>query len=429
MNAFVDEIKAKKVLVFGLGRQGGGTGDALWLEKHGAIVRLSDKDTTLVSDGQTQEQIDWAQIIIKNPGVPDDHDLIKYAKSLGKPIYTSIALFVKHCGLKTIGVTGTRGKSTTVALITSLLEAAYPNKVISGGNIAGTSCLALFNQLDDKQYAVLELSSFQLHNFHDLKVSPSIAILTNLYPDHLNRYRDMSAYQHDKEAICAYQQKADVTLFNRDNPGALAIASAATGQKIPYSAADIASMTTQLPGLHNQENIAAAVALAQVLQLDPALTKRIIADFKGIPSRQEVRAVIGGVAYINDTTSTTPVAAIKALQAAVGPTIWITGGDTKNLPYAELIEEIKHNSWLKNIVILGSQNIPDYVAALKQVAGNKILGTTTNMVEAVDLARSAAISGDTVLLSPGFASFDLFKNEFDRGSQFNTVVKNLASRI
>lgn len=425
MNAFVDEIKAKKVLVFGLGRQGGGTGDALWLEKHGAIVRLSDKDTSLVTEGQTQEQINWAQIIIKNPGVPDDHDLIKYARSLGKPIYTSIALFVKHCGLKTIGVTGTRGKSTTVALITSLLEAAYPNKVISGGNIAGTSCLALFDQLDGKHYAVLELSSFQLHNFHDLKVSPSIAVLTNLYPDHLNRYRDMSAYQHDKEAICAYQQKADVTLYNRDNPGAFAISKSSTGQPCWYSSEFVANWETSLPGQHNRENLAAMLGVAQILGIPEDLCKRVAKDFKGIPSRQEVRAVIGGVTYINDTTSTTPVAAIKALQAAVSPTIWITGGDTKNLPHTELIEEIKQNSRLKNIVILGSQNIPDYVAALKQVAGNKILGTATSMMEAVDLARSAAVSSDTILLSPGFASFDLFKNEFDRGDQFNDYVNSL----
>lgn len=425
MNAFVEEIKGKKVLVFGLGRQGGGAGDALWLEKHGAIVRLSDKDTTLVSEGQTKEQIDWADLIIKNPGVPDDHELILYAQSLGKPVYTSIALFVKYCGIKTIGVTGTRGKSTTVALITTLLEAAYPGAVISGGNIAGTSCLSLFDQLGGKQYAVLELSSFQLHNFHDLKVSPSIAILTNLYPDHLNRYRDMLAYQHDKEAICAYQQPTDMTLYNRDNPGALAISSAATGQKIAYSAADAAGFTTQLPGLHNRENIAAAVALANALQLDMTMVKQVVADFTGVPSRQEVRAVKGGVTYINDTTATTPVAAIKALQAATGPTIWITGGDTKNLPFTELIDEVKNNVQLKQIVILGSQHIPGYVAALKQVAGDKILGTATSMQAAVDLARSAAISGDTVLLSPGFASFDLFKNEFDRGDQFNELVRKI----
>jgi UDP-N-acetylmuramoylalanine--D-glutamate ligase len=154
--------------------------------------------------------------------------------------------------------------------------------------------------------------------------------------------------------------------------------------------------TTPLPGLHNRENIAAAAALAQVLQLDSTLVKQVIADFKGVPSRQETIAVVGGVTYINDTTSTTPVAAIRALQAAAAPTIWITGGDTKNLPYEELVGEVKNNPKLKKIVILGSQNIPDYIAKLQEVVGDKIVGTATGMQEAVKLASSSSIPGDSV---------------------------------
>jgi UDP-N-acetylmuramoylalanine--D-glutamate ligase len=172
MNEFVRDIQGKKVLVFGLGRQGGGTGDADWLTRNGAIVRLSDKDLTLVPEGQTKEQIDWAEIILKNPGVPDEHELLLYAKSQNKPVLTSAAIFVKYTGVKTIGVTGTRGKSTTVGLITAMLEAAFPGQVMSGGNIAGTSCLTLFDQAENKKYVVLELSSFQLHAFHDMRVSP-----------------------------------------------------------------------------------------------------------------------------------------------------------------------------------------------------------------------------------------------------------------
>lgn len=425
MNPFDQEIVGKKVLVFGLGRQGGGAGDAAWLEKHGAIVRLSDRDTTLVSEGQNQEQIDWAEIVIKNPGVSDDHDLIVYAKSQNKPVYTSVALFVKYSPIKTIGVTGTRGKSTTVALIEAMLASQFPGKVISGGNIAGTSCLSIFDQVEGKDYAVLELSSFQLHNFHELKVSPNIAIITNLYPDHLNRYPSMREYQSDKEAIVAYQHSSDITLFNLDNPGSVAIANRSPGQKIGYSASEVGDYKTKLPGTHNQENIAAAVALSHVLNLDSSLIKQCIANFAGVPSRQEVVTQEGGISYINDTTSTTPTAAIKALQAATSPTIWITGGDTKNLPFVELISEVENNTKLKKIVVLGSKNIPDYIAALKSVALDKIVGSAMSMEEAVTLARSVAASGDAILLSPGFASFDLFKNEFDRGDQFNAIVRRL----
>lgn len=412
MNNFISEIQNKKVLVFGVGRQGGGTGDVAWLQAHGAIVRLSDRDLSIVPEGQTKEQIDWADIIIKNPGVPDENELITYAKSSNKPVLTSIAVFVKYAGVTTIGVTGTRGKSTTVALITSLLEKAFPGQVITGGNIPGTSGLDLFDQIEglsrqkaDKKYAVLELSSFQLHNFHDLKVSPNYALLTNIYPDHLNRYKDMDSYKWDKEAIHLYQKSGD---FYTNHP----------------SSELVIDWETPLPGLHNRENIAGAWAVVKTLGVSESMAREVVKNFTGIPFRQEKIAEIDGVTYINDTTASTPTAAIKALQGATSPTIWITGGDDKKLPFDELLTEIKNNQKLKKIVILGSKNIPDYISQLKSIAGNKIIGTAKSMQEAVGLAQSVAESGDAILLSPAFASFDLFQNEFERGRQFNEVVKN-----
>jgi UDP-N-acetylmuramoylalanine--D-glutamate ligase len=425
MSNFASEVEGKKVLIFGLGRQGGGTGDAQWLKQHGAIVRISDKDPSLSPEGQTKEHIDWAEIIIKNPAVPDDHELILYAKSLHKPVYTSIALFVKYANLPIIGVTGTRGKSTTVALITAVLNAYYPGQVISGGNIAGTSGLALFDQLEGKRYAVLELSSFQLHNFHDLQVSPPIAVVTNLYPDHLNRYPTMIEYQADKESICRYQSKDDLCIFNQDNAGAVAIASVSPARLVPFSSRDASGWSTKLPGQHNRENIGAVAVLVKTLNLDESIAKDVVAGFAGLTSRQETVAVKEGIAYVNDTTATTPTAAIKALEAATTPLVWITGGDTKKLPYEDLITAVKTNPYLKKIVILGSKNIPDYISDLHNAASDKIVGTATSMLEAVQLAKSVASPGDTVLLSPGFTSFDLFKNEFDRGNQFNDIVKKL----
>jgi UDP-N-acetylmuramoylalanine--D-glutamate ligase len=309
MDKLEDLVRGKKVLVFGLGRQGGGTGDLDWLQKHGATVHASDKDTTLVPEGQTKEQIDWADLIIKNPGVPDDNELIIYAKSLHKPVLTSIALFVKYSSLQIIGVTGTRGKSTTVALISAMLEKVYPGQVLSGGNIAGTSCLALFDQAIGKSYGVLELSSFQLHNFHELKVSPNYALLTNIYPDHLNRYRDMKSYSWDKQAIHLYQKPGDYYL------------------KFP-SAESVMAWETLLPGLHNKENIAGAWGIVSHLGISESIARSVAKEFKGVPFRQEKIATVDGVTYINDTTATTPTAAIKALQAAASPSIWITGGDT-----------------------------------------------------------------------------------------------------
>lgn len=406
MNAFESEIKGKKVLVFGLGKQGGGSGDAAWLTKHGATVRISDTDLTLASEGQTKEQVEWADIIIKNPGVRDDNELIHYAKSLGKSVLTSIAIFVKYAGIKTIAVTGTRGKSTTVALIAKILEKTYPGQIISGGNIPGTSGLSLFDQIVGKKYAVLELSSFQLHNFHDLSVSPNYALLTNIYPDHLNRYSDMASYLRDKQAIYLYQKPGD---YYVEYPSAEAVS----------------DWETPLPGIHNRQNIAGAWSLLSHLGISEITARSVVAQFKGLPFRQEIITTKGNVFYINDTTATSPTATIFALQAATSPTIWITGGDTKNLPFDKLLTEVKTNSHLKKIVILGSKNIPDYTSALAKIASDKILGTTTSMDEAVNLARQSAVPGDTILLSPGFASFDLFQNEFDRGRQFNTIVHSL----
>ena len=399
--------KDKKVLVFGLGRQGGGSGDAKWLKQHGAIVKISDKDLSLCPEGQTKEQIDWAEIIIKNPGVSDDHELIIYAKSKGIPVFTSIALFVKNSPIKTIGVTGTRGKSTTVALITAILEKAYPGQILSGGNIPGTSCLSLFDQVDGKKYAVLELSSFQLHNFHDLQISPNYALLTNIYPDHLNRYPDMASYIKDKQAIYLYQKPGD---YYFEYPKAQAVS----------------DWETSLPGIHNRQNIAGAWNLLSHLGISESTARQVVAEFSGLPFRLETIATIAGVTYINDTTATTPTAAAKALEAASAPTIWITGGDTKRLPFDQLLAEVEHNPHLKKIVILGSKNIPDYTKALAQLAGDKILGTVPAMSDAVKLARDSAEPGDVILLSPGFASFDLFQNEFDRGRQFNQVVQSYA---
>lgn len=425
MSNFESEIFKKNVLIFGLGRQGGGSGDKEWLQRHGAVVRVSDQDTTLVKEGQTKEQIDWADIIIKNPGVSDQNELILYAKKLNKSVYTSIALFVKYANIKTIGVTGTRGKSTTVALIKAVLESAYPGQVIAGGNIAGTSGLELFDQLANKKYAVLELSSFQLHNFHELAVSPDIAVVTNLYPDHLNRYSSIKEYLKDKQAICQYQDVGDYCLYNVDNAGALQISSVTLATKIPYSAKSSQDFVTKLRGNHNKENIAACQSVAKLLGVNEKIVKESVSNFPGLASRLETIRINNSVSYINDTTSTTPVAAIKALQSMTSPTIWITGGDTKNLPFKELVKEVSQNSYLKNIVVLGSKNIPDYLKELSEVAKNKILGQVFTMSEAVELATKNATAGDNVLLSPGFASFDLFKNEFDRGRQFNDLVSAL----
>lgn len=445
--SFRQIVKDKRVLVFGLGLQGGGVGDALWLYENSAQVRVTDLKSqsqlerslaSLPSEisrtlGQhLDDDITWADIIIKNPGVPDSQPQLALARQLGKPIYTSIALVCKEAADKTIGVTGTRGKTTTTELVYSLLSQQFPGKVVKGGNLAGTSALTLMDSLDTAKYLVLELSSFQLAGFHELKVSPRYAILTNIYPDHLNRYPDMASYTHDKTAVFSYQNPNSFVLVNRDNQAVTNLVGTPQGKLIYYSAADLPAQAglpqdwqLKLEGQHNRENAAAAKALADLLKIPPAVTRSVVTNFEPIPYRLQLIRELGGVKYYNDTTSTTPTATLVAIQTMQAPTILIVGGDDKKLPHGELVSEIAGNPRIESVILLGSKNIPAFVKELKAACPHKIQSQVFSMSEAVAAAAQLAKPNQNVLLSPGFFSFDLFENEFDRGRQFNAAVKSL----
>ena len=439
--SFREEVKGKQVLVFGLGLQGGGLGDAKWLQANGAKVRVTDRKTKaelaealrdLPAEIETtlgqhsKADLDWADLIIKNPGVPDSQELILYAKGKGIPVLTSIAVFVRESREKVIGVTGTRGKSTTTELIYQVLNTAYPKQVIRGGNIPGTSGLSLLDSLDSAKYAVLELSSFQLHNFHSLKVSPHLAVITNLYPDHLNRYPSLAEYADDKRAIAAYQYPSDFIIVNQENQGALEIASSSPASHLEYKTSDVpADWSILIPGEHNRSNIAAVLAVAKTLKIDLELVKKVVESFHGLPFRLENRGTKNGITYLNDTTASTPTAASIAIQAMSGPTCIIVGGQSKNLPLDSFINALVTSSQIKKIVIFGAKGLPEFTAQLKASCPEKIVGQVDSMLEAVTLASRSLQKGGTVLLSPGFTSFDLFNNEFERGRQFNQVVENL----
>lgn len=435
---FRETVKGKKVLVFGLGLQGGGLGDAVWLAKHGAEVRVTDQKPPeelqsslahlpetvgIYVGGHREEDVDWAEIIIKNPGVPDTHPLLIRAAGQGKPVLTSIAVCVQEMREKVVGITGTRGKSTTTELTYRVLERAFPGRAVKGGNIPGTSGLGLIDLMEAKEYAVLELSSFQLHNFHSLKISPRIAIITNIYPDHLNRYGTMDEYQEDKRAIAAYQQKSDTVIANRENEGALSLARSSSGRLVMFSSIDVpADWNLKIPGKHNRENIAAVLAVAEALGIKKELVKNVVEDFHGLAFRLENRGEKNGIRYINDTTSTTPTAAIHAIRAMDTPTVIIMGGETKNLPIDEMIQEVAATEKIEKVVILGSIRNTEFTAALERTASEKIAGSAQSMDEAVRIAEAVSSPGWTILLSPGFASFDLFANEFDRGRAFNDAI-------
>lgn len=433
-------VSGKNVLIFGLGLQGGGVGDANFLKDLGANVRVSDLkseadlsealsqlkgDIEVAVGGHNPEDVEWADIIVRNPGVPWEHSHIQAAISSGKTVWVSAAVFVEYSPIPVIGITGTRGKSTTTNLVYEILDAAYPGQILLGGNVPGISTMSLLAHTEGKKFVVLELSSWQLQGFAHQSISPGISLITNLFEDHLNRYPDMPTYVNDKLQITAFQRETDVLFLNRDNPTLSKQDINTAAKTIWFSASELPSdLSTPLLGQHNLENIAAAFALCRHLGISSEIILDEISKFKGLPFRLEVVGKAKARTFINDTTSTTPTSTLKAIHSISGPLVLILGGASKNLDISDLIDDLCTNSKVKKIVVLGSSKLPELLSELMRCR-EKIVNQVFSMKEAVQSAYSASSEGDTIVLSPGFASFDLFKNEFDRGRQFNAAVKEI----
>lgn len=441
MSSLKDHLVNKKILILGLGLQGGGAGDAKYLHDLGLDVRITDlksakelskslkdlRDIPHTLGEHKKEDIDWADIILKNPAIPDGNQFLQHAISSGKEILMSAALLTKYSKTPIIGITGTRGKSTTTQLVYEILNAHSPGDIAIGGNLPGHSSLQLLGSSANMQFLVLELSSFQLHGFHDLTISPQYSILTNIYPDHLNRYQSMEDYMHDKQAIFQYQSPQDHLLYNSDNPLACEMIKQAPGNTHAFKDSDLpTNLSTSLPGLHNRQNIAAAYSLSLLLQIPAKTFTKVVTSFTGLPYRMQTVAVKNDITFINDTTSTTPTSTIKAVSSMNSPTILILGGESKNLPIDKMISVLSNSPHITGIVILGSKNnhkLNEKLDLLK----DKTLGKVESMRDAFKLAVHNSGAGHSILLSPGYASFDLFDNEFDRGDQFNQEVNNLTS--
>jgi UDP-N-acetylmuramoylalanine--D-glutamate ligase len=416
-------FKDKTVYIMGLGLQGGGLGVAKFLAPLVKKLIISDlkkitpplKNKNIIYDfGQHSHNfIKQADLVIPNPAVSfDSPDLLFAQKFLlankegCSQVIGESALFAQFCSVPIIGITGTRGKTTTTTLIYEILNQAFPDQIILAGNVPQKPCLPLLDQITSQtKFIVLELSSFQLHYWHQIKKSPHISVWTNLYPDHLDRYSSMSAYAADKQAIHQYQAKKDL-LIKDPSP-----------QALPKN------WQLKIPGQHNRANAAAALKVAQALNIPDQLSKKIITNFSGVPYRLQTIAVKNKITYINDTTSTTPTACIKAIQTTSStPTILILGGSDKKLPLKKLITVIKQADHLKKIILLGGNGTDQIKPYLPP---NLITPIFSDFTLALKKASELAQPGDTILLSPGFASFSMFDNEFHRGDLFNQYAQNL----
>ncbi|TMD76585.1 MAG: UDP-N-acetylmuramoyl-L-alanine--D-glutamate ligase, partial [Chloroflexi bacterium] len=355
------DLRGKRVLIMGLGLQGSGMAAARYAAQQGAIVRVTDLKSpeilapsvralsglpiAFVLGEHRNEDFLWAEMVIRNPGISLSNPYVHLAYEHGASIEMEIALFFLACPGRILGVTGTRGKTTTSTLLYKILSESGAPTVL-GGNVAGVETLSLLPQITPETLVVLELSSWQLEGLAPHRISPSLAIMTNVYPDHLNTYSGMEEYAAAKANIFRFQHPSDLALFNYDNPwtrrfGEEALAqtwftSVELGGSFKRGSSTVTPfLLTDIPlvGKHNLENILLATTAARLLGVSDEVIAASVRNFHGVAQRLEEIAVVDGVHFINDSTSTTPVAGKVGVEAFSGrPIVLVAGGNTKQLP-------------------------------------------------------------------------------------------------
>ena len=455
-------LRGRRVLVMGLGLLGGGVAAARYAVEHRAaevmvtdlraedilapsIAKLAGLPIRYVLGRHDPEDFARADVVVRNPGVPRTSPYLQTAREAGVRVEMEIGWFFRACRGKIAGVTGTRGKTTTTSLLHAILTRAGMRPLL-GGNLGGIETLALLPEATRDRWVVLELGNFMLEGLHPIQRSPHLAIFTNLLPDHMNSYASMEEYGEAKSSIFRYQGSGDIALFNEDNDVTRQFAEEApagqvwlysperlaarrrdnAGERRPFRyAADI-----RLRGAHNLGNVQAATLAAELIGVDPETIASAVRGFGGVPHRLEVVRVLDGVTYVNDSASTAPVAGVAALRSfADEPIVLIAGGNSKRLDFSEFAAEIARRA--KRVVLLkgnATEELADAVRAAARAHGrpDPIAGTFDDLARALNEARAAAASGDIVLLSPGFTSFGMFLNEFDRGDQFRHLVEKLS---
>ncbi len=445
--------------------QGSGLAAAVFFAQAGARVLVTDmKPASLFASAiaglkkypnvrfvfgkHREEDFATADLIIKNPDVPKSSPYVQIAHKYGVLVWGDWTVFLAVSNAMIVGVTGSKGKSTTTVLINEMVRQQYRSHLC--GNI-GVSPLAIWKEIQDDDVVVAELSSWGLHGFETARISPHIAVITNLFPEHLNKYKNIGEYYKDKEIIFRYQKTDDWCIANRDNAEtkkrvARAKSTVLWFSKKPFrgngayvqnkniffaqgnkktrvcAVADI-----HIPGAHNLENVLAAVCTAMCMGVSPRIIQKAIKEFQGISGRMELVQTAKGITYYNDTTATMPDAAIAALGVLAGKrVILLAGGTDKNLEYREFARAIKKHA--PKLILFKGTATEKLIRELEHIRHKGAPTVVTSMKDAMACARAEAKKGDVVLLSPGAASFGIFKNEFDRGDQFSALVRKLPSR-
>jgi len=434
-------FNGKRITLMGLGLLGRGVGDARFLAGCGAELIVTDlKTKEQLADSLEQlkefsnityrlgehvlEDFQDRDLVLKAAGVPLNSPYIAEAKKNQIPVRMSADLFVELSGLPTVAITGTRGKSTVTHMISHIVKTAG-KEVLLGGNVRGVSTLSLLPQVTPNSIAVLELDSWQLQGFGDAYIAPHVGVFTTFYPDHMNYYSgSMEQYFVDKANIFLNQTESDTLILGEQV--APFVKEFGYQNKIKahtevVGAKDLPKTTTlKIPGEHNRYNAALAAAAAEALGVDDEIIKTALESFAGVEGRLQFLKEVRGVKIYNDNNATTPDATIAALRAFgdAKNIILITGGSDKGLDMQPLVDEI--HTRCKKVFLLdgaGTQRIKD------QIESDLIYQV---MSEVVAAAFVACAPGDILLFSPAFASFGMFKNEYDRNDQFVAAVAALA---
>jgi len=436
------DVAGKRVTVLGLGRFGGGVGVAKWLCSQGARVTVSDMapaeklaesvaalaglDITLHLGGQRPGDFTTPDLLVVSPAVPPQAEPLKLAAAAGVPRTTEINLFIARCPAAIVGITGSVGKSTTTAMLGAALAANLPAHV--GGNI-GRSLLSELGQIRPDHAVVLELSSFQLDELPEIGISPHVALVTNLLPNHLDRHGTMETYARAKKNIFRFQRPGDVLVLNAaDEPTRGWAREAAPGVRVEYFDPAGEPFDLSAVGEHNQANAQAAWAAARQFGVTREQAAAALKTFGGLEHRLQFVAEIGGVRYFNDSKCTTPEGAIVALGSfPARSAVMIVGGYDKHVSLDALGAALAEKA--KAVVTVGAtagaiaSAVKAAIDAGRGAADRPPVIAAESFEQAMALARQAARPGDAVVLSPACASYDMFDNYERRGLRFVELVK------
>jgi len=450
------DFTGKLVHVIGLGSLGTGRAVARALAVRGARVVVSDSKpaealqaeiealegtgVTILTGEEACRGIEEAELVVPSPGVPLDIPPLLRAREAGAKIVSEIevAYWLAPCPI--IAITGTKGKTTTTALLGEMLrDAGVPALV--GGNI-GKPLIRLAEVAKPEHVLVAEVSSFQLEATEQFR--PRVAVMLNLFPDHLDRHATMDAYQEAKARIFANQETDDTAIINRNDAGAWALRELSRARVMPYSiqqpvpeGADLVegwlrvqetrvcpATSVRLRGRHNLGNVLAALAAAKAIGAPLDNARLTLAHFPGVEHRLEAIGSVGEVLFVNDSQATTPPATIAALESFEERVILIAGGRSKVQDFDGLGEAIvRHRA---SLIVIGEA--AEEIAAAARSAGVTDIAHATSLPEAVEMAYQRARPGEVILMSPACASFDMFENMSQRGRIFTETMQQLARR-